>query len=47
MKTNSLQRFSDICVTVIDTKSKGRILRFLLDTGCSKTFVLKKFTDKQ
>ena len=31
----------------IDTKGKGRMLRFLLDTGCLKNIVLKKFTDKE
>ena len=47
MKTNAQRRFSDICVMVIDTKGKGRMLCCLLDTGCLKSIVLKKFTDKK
>ena len=46
-KTNAKQRFSDICVMVIGINDKGRTLRSLLDTGCSKSIVLKKFTDKR
>ena len=47
VKTISQQRFFDICVILINTKEKGRIIRCLLDTGCSKSNVLKKFTDKK
>ena len=32
---------------VINTKGKGRMLRCLLDTECSKSIVLKKFTDEK
>ena len=32
---------------VVNTKDKGRILHYLLDTGCLKNIVLKKFTDKK
>ena len=46
-KTNAKQRFSDICVMVIGTNGKGKMLRCLLDTGCSKSIVLKKFPDKK
>ena len=40
------RRFSDICVMVINSKGKGRMIRCLLDSGCSKSIILKKFTDK-
>ena len=45
-KNNANCCFSDVCVMVIDTKGKGRMLHCLLDTGCLKSFVLKKITDK-
>ena len=32
---------------VINTKGKGRMRHCLLDTGCSKSIVLKKFTYKK
>ena len=32
---------------VINRKGKGRMLRCVLDTGCLKSIVLKKFTDKK
>ena len=47
VKTNSQQRFSDICVIVIGTKGKSSMLCCLLDTGCTKSIVLMKFTDKK
>ena len=39
-----MQRYSDIIVETVDTKGRGLALRGLLDSGCSKTIVLKKFT---
>ena len=47
VKANKQRRFSDICVIVIDTEGKVRMIHCLLDTGCSKSIVLKKFTDKK
>jgi len=40
-------RFAKVLVTVIDNKGKGKMCRALLDSGCSKSLVLKKFTDKK
>ena len=39
-----MQRYSDIIVETVDNKGRGLALRGLLDSGCSKTIVLKKFT---
>ena len=39
--------FLDICVMVIGTNGKGRMLCCLLDIGYSKSIVLQKFTDKK
>ena len=46
-KTNARRRFSGICVIVLNIKGNERMLCCLLDTGCSKSIVLKKFTDKK
>ena len=32
---------------VINSKGRGRMIRCLLDSGCLKSIVLKKFTDKK
>ena len=39
-----MKRYSDIIVETVDTEGRGLALRGLLDSGCSKTIVLKKFT---
>ena len=43
----STRRYSEVCVQVIDNNGKGRMLRALLDSGCSKSIILKQFTDKK
>ena len=43
VKINAQGRFSDICVMVIGSKGKGRMLCCLLDTGFSKSIILKKY----
>ena len=47
VKTNDQKRFYGICVMMINTKGKGRMLRCFLETGCLKSLLLKKFTDKK
>ena len=32
---------------VIDSKGKGKMIRALLDSGCSKSIILMKFMDKK
>ena len=39
-------RYSETCVQVIDSNGKGSMLRALLDSGCSKSIILKQFTEK-
>jgi len=39
--------FADICVVVTDSKGRKHTLRGLLDSGCSKSIVLKKFTSRE
>jgi hypothetical protein len=48
-KTNiaSRRRYSEVCVQKIDSNGKGRMLRALLDSSCSKSIILKKFTEKK
>ena len=38
-----MQRYSDVIVETVDTDGRGLALRGLLDSGCSKTIILKKF----
>ena len=42
VKINTQQRFSDICVIMINTKGKGRILCCLLNTGCLKSSCIEE-----
>ena len=41
------RRFVKVLATVVDKDSKGKMYRALLDSRCSKSLVLKKFTDKK
>jgi hypothetical protein len=43
----STRRYSEVCVQVVDSNRKGRMLRALLDSGCSKSIILKEFTEKK
>jgi hypothetical protein len=43
----SMRRYSEMCVRGIDSNGKGRMLRALLDSGCSKSIILKQFTEKK
>jgi predicted aspartyl protease len=43
----SRRRYSEVCVQVINSDGKGRMLRALLDSGCSKSIMLKQFTEKK
>jgi hypothetical protein len=43
----SRRRYSEMCVQVIDSEGRGRMLRALLDSGCSKSIILKQFTEKK
>jgi hypothetical protein len=43
----SRRRYSEVCVQVIDSNGKGRMLRALLNSGCSKSIILKRFTEKK
>ena len=36
---------TEICLEAIDLQGKGRLMRGLLDTGCSKSLVVKEFTN--
>jgi hypothetical protein len=45
--TASRRRSSEICVRIIDSTDKGRMLRALLDSSCSKSIILKQFTEKK
>ena len=37
---------TEICIETIDDSGKTRALKALLDSGCSKSIVLKKFAQK-
>ena len=39
-----MERYLDVTVETVDKEDRGLTLRGLLDSGCSKTIVLKKFT---
>jgi hypothetical protein len=41
------RRYSEVCVQVVDSNGKGRMLRALLASGCSKFIILKEFTEKK
>jgi hypothetical protein len=43
----STRRYSEVCVQVVDSNGRGRMLRALLDSGCSKSIILKQFTGKK
>ena len=37
------RRFCDVCVEIIDDKGRGKPLQGLLDSGCSRSIIFKKF----
>lgn len=41
------QQFAEVIVTVVDYKGKSRMVRALLNTGCSMSIILKKFTKQK
>jgi hypothetical protein len=41
------RRYSEVCVQVIDSNGKGRMLRALLDSGCLKSIIPKQFTENK
>jgi hypothetical protein len=43
----STRRYSEVCVQVVNSNGRGRMLRALLDSGCSKSIILKQFTVKK
>ena len=43
----SERRYSEICVQVVMSNGRGMMLRALLDSGCSKSIILKKFTERK
>jgi hypothetical protein len=43
----STRRYLEVCVQVVDSNGKGRMLRALLDSGCSKSIIFKEFTEKK
>jgi hypothetical protein len=43
----SRRRYSEVCVQVIDSNGKSRMLRALLGSGCSKSIILKQFTENK
>ena len=44
----SNRRYADVCVMVKDPKTgKGKMLQALLDLGCTKSIILKKFTSRK
>ena len=38
------RRFAEVLVSVVGKDGKGRMVRALLDSGCSKSLILKEFT---
>lgn len=47
MLTENKQRFAENVIMVKKPNGKGQRLRVLFDSGCSKTIILKMFTDKR
>jgi hypothetical protein len=43
----SRRRYLEVCVQVVDSNGRGRMLRALLDSGCSKSIILKQSTKKK
>ena len=41
------QRYADVCIEVVDSKGKGQSIRGLLDSGCSRSIILKRYTDRK
>ena len=41
------QQFAEEIIMVVDANGKGCMVRDLLDTGCSKSIILKEFTKKK
>ena len=41
------RRFAECVVMCVDSKGRTQPLRCLLDTGCSKSIILKKFTESK
>ena len=41
------RQFTEVLVSIVDSNGKGRIARVLLDTGCSKSIILKHFTERK
>ena len=39
------ERYSDVVVEITDSQGRGHALRGLLDSGCSRTIILKQFTN--
>ena len=42
-----INRFADVCVEVLDHEGRGRMLRGLLDSGCSKSIILRRFVSRR
>ena len=40
------RRFAEVLVSVVDSDGKGKMVRALLDTGCSRSIILKQFTER-
>jgi len=43
---NPARKFSEVIVSIVGADGTERMARCLLDTGCTKSMILKKFTDK-
>ena len=44
---NPARKFSEVIVSIVGADGTERMARCLLDTGCTKSMILKKFTDKK
>ena len=44
---NTQRQFAEAVVMVVDSEGRGRMLRALFDSGCSKSIILKKFTESK
>ena len=44
---NTERRFAEAVVMVVDSNGQGRMLQALFDSGCSKSIILKKFTESK
>ena len=42
----TINRFADVCMEVLDHKGRGRMLWGLLDSGCSKSIILRHFVSR-